>query len=369
MASGKAHRGNPNNHGRTFSRPVGEGGGAQGVRLQRVLAAAGVGARRVCERLIEEGHVHVNDKVVKKLPAFVDPEHDKITVNGRPIGKPQRAVYIMLNKPARVLATTSDDGQERGGGRTTIMDLVNHPAKARLFPVGRLDFETTGLVLLTNDGELANHLTHPKYGVPKTYQAEVKGTLDDVSLATLQRDLVKQQRKDDKRLQRETGRVRPVAPGPGSRISLSIVGREPGRTIIHITLKEGRTGNIASMLAGAGANVRKLERIAIGPVLLTGVTGGRWRELERHEIKALKAVARGKQWDDGPVPRTPSRARRGKEGRKPAPVARPVQEIELDPEAPIAAKPKFPAKRPTLPRDAFVPPAGSGQSRKPRTIL
>lgn len=360
MAGRNTTHGKPNNPKRTFSK-VG-GAEAQGVRLQRVLAAAGVGARRVCERLIEDGHVHVNDKVVKKLPAFVDPENDKITVDGRPIGKPQRAVYIMLNKPARVLATTSDDGQERGGGRTTIMDLVDHPAKARLFPVGRLDFETTGLVLLTNDGELANQLTHPRFGVPKTYQAEVKGTLDDTSLATLQRDLVKQQRKDDKRLQRETGRVRPVAPGSSSRISLSIVGREPGRTVIHITLKEGRTGNIASMLAGAGANVRKLERIAIGPVLLTGITGGRWRELERHEIKALKAVARGKAMDDGPVPRTASRARRGRDARKPvAPAAKPVG-TRTDGEGSVST-----ASQPVRPpdRDGFVTPPAS---RKPRTI-
>ncbi len=360
MAGRNTTHGKPNNPKRTFS----QGGEAQGVRLQRVLAAAGIGARRVCERLIEDGHVHVNDKVVKKLPAFVDPENDKITVDGRPIGKPQRAVYIMLNKPARVLTTTSDDGQERGGGRTTIMDLVNHPAKARLFPVGRLDFETTGLVLLTNDGELANQLTHPRFGVPKTYQAEVKGTLDDTSLATLQRDLVKQQRKDDKRLQRETGRVRPAAPGSASRISLSIVGREPGRTVIHITLKEGRTGNIASMLAGAGANVRKLERIAIGPVLLTGITGGRWRELERHEVKALKAVARGKSMEDGPVPRTASRARRGRDARKPVVAPKPAVS---GPDGERLAAPAAPTTRANPARnDDFVPPPS--QARKPRTI-
>jgi pseudouridine synthase len=252
----------------------------------------------------------VNGKTVNRLPAFVDPETDRITVDGRPIPPPQRPVYVMLNKPARVLATTND---ETGIGRTTIMDLIDHPARARLFPVGRLDFETTGLVLLTNDGELANRLTHPRFGVPKTYQAEVKGTLDEVGLAALQRALIKQQRKDDKRTQRETGRVRP-SPAGASRMSLSIVGREPGRTVIHITLREGRTGNIAKMLAGAGANVRKLERIAIGPVLLTGVAGGRWRELERHELRALRAAAEGKA-SSAAVPRVPS-ARKTGEGRR-----------------------------------------------------
>ena len=278
------------NHGHGAPRDKSDGtDGAQKVRLQRVLAAAGVGARRACEALIEDGHVQVNGKTVNRLPAFVDPETDRITVDGRIIPRPQKPVWLMLNKPARVLSTTDDEA-----GRTTIMNLIDHPARPRLFPVGRLDFETTGLVLLTNDGELANRLTHPRYGVPRTYRAEVKGTLDATGLAALQRELIRQQRKDDKRSQRERGRIRPTPAGV-SRIELSIVGRHEGRTVIHITLREGRTGNIASMLAGAGANVRKLERIAIGPVLLAGVAGGRWRELERHEIRALKAAAAGKR--------------------------------------------------------------------------
>ncbi len=315
--------------------------GAQGVRLQRVLAAAGVGARRGCELLIEQGHVQVNGKTVNRLPAFVDPETDRITVDGRPIAKPVKPVWLMLNKPARVLSTTEDEA-----GRTTIMDLVDHPARARLFPVGRLDYETTGLVLLTNDGELANRLTHPRYGVPRTYRAEVKGTLDATSLATLQRELIKAQRKDDKRSQRETGRVRP-APAGVTRMELSIVGREPGRTVIHITLREGRTGNIASMLAGSGANVRKLERIAIGPVLLAGVAGGRWRELERNEVRALRSAAAGKNLE----PRLDTKRKRPEIGGQ---NARP-------------AAPAIPRPAPARRREEFSqePPA---PTRKPRTI-
>jgi len=310
------------------------------VRLQRVLAAAGIGARRVCERLIEDGHVQVNSKTVKRLPAFVDPETDRITVDGRPIPQPLRPVWLMLNKPARVLATTSD---ETGVGRTTIMDLIDHPARARLFPVGRLDFETTGLVLLTNDGELANKVTHPRYGVARTYRAEIKGTLDATSLATLQRELIKNQRKDDKRTQRETGRVRPTPAGL-SRIELSVVGQEPGRTVIHITLREGRTGNVASMLAGSGANVRKLERIGIGPVLLAGVAGGRWRELERHEVKALKAAAEGRRTDLGP-----------RENRRPLATPPPRSGAALKPvsKPPRRREPEHPEPEP---------------KRKPRTI-
>lgn len=307
------------------------------MRLQRVLAAAGVAARRVCETLIEEGHVQVNGKTVNRLPAFVDPETDRITVDGRPIARPQKPVWIMLNKPARVLSTTDDEA-----GRTTIMDLIDHPAGARLFPVGRLDFETTGLVLLTNDGETANKLTHPRFGVARTYRAEIKGTLDEAGLAALQRDLIREQRKDDKRAQRQTGRVRP-SPAGASRIELAITGREPGRTVVHITLREGRTGNIASMLAGAGANVRKLERIAIGPVLLTGVAGGRWRELERHELRALKSAAAG-------IRKDPPALTKHRSPRSSNPAAAP--------------KPAAPAPR----REKREEYATRPSARKPRTI-
>lgn len=301
--------------------------GAQHVRLQRVLAAAGIGARRACEELIERGHVQVNGKTVNRLPAFVDPENDRITVDGRPVARATKVIWLMLNKPARVLATTDDDA-----GRTTIMDLVDHPARPRLFPVGRLDFETTGLVLLTNDGETANRLTHPRYGVARTYRADIKGMLDAEGLASLQRELIKQQRKDDKRMQRQSGRVRPT-PAGSSRLELSLAGRENGRTVIHITLREGRTGNIASMLAGAGANVRKLERIAIGPVLLTGVASGRWRELERHEVRALRAAAAGKRFD--PPEARPAKAQAARQAVKlpSTPAKTPAQR---EPEAPVA---------------------------------
>jgi 23S rRNA pseudouridine2605 synthase len=322
-----------NNRTRTRAAPH---AAAQRVRLQRVLAAAGIGARRACEALIEEGHVQVNGKTINRLPAFVDPEGDRITVDGRPIARPQKPVWLMLNKPARVLSTTDDEA-----GRTTIMDLVTHPARLRLFPVGRLDFETTGLVLLTNDGETANKLTHPRYGVPRTYRAEVKGTLDASGLASLQKELIKQQRKDDKRAQRESGRVRPTPAGL-SRIELAITGREPGRTIIHITLREGRTGNIASMLAGAGANVRKLERIAIGPVLLTGVAGGRWRELERHEVRALKAAAMGKRFEPEPLRVRPAPPPSSLPETVPVTSPRPMQprRREAKPEVPSRRKPR-----------------------------
>src|SRR5690606_13551855 len=153
-------------------------------RLQRVMADAGVASRRACEELIARGAVEVNGEVVTELPIFVDPREDRILVEGRPLpkrGGGDRNIYIMLNKPERTLTTVTDEREfgGEGGGRRTVMDLVDHPARARLFPVGRLDYATRGLVLLTNDGELANKLTHPRYGVHKTYEAVVKGVLPD----------------------------------------------------------------------------------------------------------------------------------------------------------------------------------------------
>lgn len=253
------------------------------IRLQRYLADAGIAARRACEILIEQGHVNVNGKLVRELPAFVDPETDAVTVDGRPVPRPDsRKIYVMLNKPARVLGTTAD---EPGGERTTILDLVDHPSKPRLVPVGRLGYETMGLVLLTNDGELVNRLTHPRFGVSKTYRAVVKGVLSPTNIEELERELNRLQRKDDRHAAR-------VAPTTGRRVRLSLIDHEPGKTLLAITLNEGKTGDLAQMLTTAGAPVRVLERIAIGPLELTSLARGRWRELEPAELKRIRAASR-----------------------------------------------------------------------------
>lgn len=276
--------------------------------------------------MIEEGRVSVNGRVIKALPVFVDPQKDRIVVDGRPVARKRpRPVYIMVNKPARVLTTAAD---EPGVGRTTVLDLVDHPSKARLFPVGRLDYDTMGLVLLTNDGALANRLTHPSYGVSKTYRAEVKGVLDVMAAMRVQKSLAKELRRAD----RQAGRVVPgaaakaeehasgggeAAPltageagglGAGQgRVELAIAGYEEDRTVLLITLREGRAGSIGKMLSLAGCPVRKLERTAIGPLQLAGVARGRWRELERPEVHALKAAARGSV---GAAEKAPTRAPR-----------------------------------------------------------
>jgi 23S rRNA pseudouridine2605 synthase len=282
------------------------------VRLQRLLADLGIAARRGAEEMIEEGRVEVNGAVVSRLPVFVDPRQDRVVVDGKPVqrGRPRR-LYLMVNKPQRVLVTTGD---EPGMGRRTVMDLVDHPGVVagggRLYPVGRLDFNTAGLVLLTNDGALANRLTHPRYGIPKTYRAVVRGAVAPADLPAIQRRLAREIGKDDRARGREGS-----SGGPGgARLELAVAGGDAGRTVLWITVREGRAGNIASMLAAAGVNVRSLERVAIGPLELKGLARGQWRELGRAEVAALKAAARGRVGPERPMKRERARENPGAGG-------------------------------------------------------
>ncbi|HED53402.1 MAG TPA: rRNA pseudouridine synthase [Phycisphaerales bacterium] len=255
---------------------------SRGPRLQRTLAEAGVAARRVCEQLILDGEVEVNGTIVDTLPAFVDPERDRITVQGRPIKRRSRKLYIMLNKPTHTVTTTAD---EPDLDRRTVLDLVDHPTADRLFPVGRLDFDTTGLILLTNDGELANKLTHPRFGVVKTYHAVVKGRLSDEDAAELARGIYLAERK--------AGRTEGAS--RTARVEVRVHKRDRDRTVLELKLREGRNRQVRRMLAAVGCPVKKLERVAMGPVKLKGLPRGAWRELSRGEIDALRrAITRGK---------------------------------------------------------------------------
>lgn len=251
---------------------------SRGKRLQRVMADAGVGSRRACEAMIEDGEVEVNSKLVTKLPAWVDPEEDHIVVAGRPLPKADRKLYIMLNKPVNTLSTNKD---EPGSHRRTVTELVNHPAAARLFPVGRLDYDTVGLIILTNDGELANKLTHPRYGVPKTYRVTVKGELDEQAIKELERGIYLAQRK--------AGQTDGVA--KTAHVEIELVARDRDRTVVSLTLREGRNRQVRRMLAAVGYPVRKLERTGMGPVRLKGLPRGGWRELTRDEIRNLRKSA------------------------------------------------------------------------------
>lgn len=250
-----------------------------GVRLQRVLADAGVASRRASEELIEQGRVDVNGTPVRSLPCFVDPESDRIEVDGRPIPKSERHIYIMLNKPARYLSTVAD---EPDAERRTVLDLVSHPSRARLYPVGRLDYDTTGLVLLTNDGELTNRLTHPRYGIHKTYRAVVKGVLEEADTERLEEGIYLAERKEG----RTVGAVRTA------RVAISIAKRDRERTVLEITLREGRNRQVRRMLAKVGCPVKKLERIAMGPLRLKGLARGQWRELSAPELASLRRAAK-----------------------------------------------------------------------------
>ena len=236
-----------------------------GVRLQKVLAAAGVGSRRHCEELIGAGRVEVDGEVVRRFGARVDPKHQVIRVDGRRIPASEDLVYIALNKPAGVLTSMSDSR-----GRKTMTDLLGDTAE-RLFHVGRLDYDTEGLMLLMNDGELAHRLAHPRFGVPKTYLAEVPGPV----AKGLGRQLISGIELED---------------GIASADKFRVVEQAGGRALVEITLHEGRKHIVRRMLAAAGYPVSRLVRTQVGPVSLGSLRPGSTRRLTTKEVGDLYAA-------------------------------------------------------------------------------
>jgi 23S rRNA pseudouridine2605 synthase len=236
-----------------------------GVRLQKVLAAAGVGSRRHCEELIGAGRVEVDGETVRRFGARVDPQHQVIRVDGRRIPASEDLVYVALNKPAGVLTSMSDSR-----GRKTMADLLGD-VDERLFHVGRLDYDTEGLMLLTNDGELAHRLAHPRYGVPKTYLAEVPGPVPK----DLGRQLITGIELDD---------------GVASADKFRVMEQVSGRALVEITLHEGRKHIVKRMLAAAGHPVNRLVRTQVGPVALGSLRPGSTRRLTTKEVGDLYAA-------------------------------------------------------------------------------
>jgi 23S rRNA pseudouridine2605 synthase len=236
-----------------------------GVRLQKVLAAAGVGSRRACEELIGAGRVEVDGEVVRRFGARVDPEQQIIRVDGKRIPASAGLVYIALNKPPGVVSTMSDDR-----GRRTIADLLGDRDE-RLFHVGRLDYDTEGLILLTNDGELAHRLAHPRYGVLKTYLAEVPGPLP--------RDLG---RRLTTGVELEDGTV--VAD------RFRVVDQAGSRVLVELTLHEGRKHVVRRMLAEVGHPVSRLVRTQVGPIGLGSLRSAATRRLSTAEVGELYAA-------------------------------------------------------------------------------
>lgn len=238
----------------------------EGVRLQKVLAAAGLGSRRKCEVLIERGLVKVDGEVVTQLGVRVDPDNVVIEVKGKRISVDDSKVVAVLNKPRGVVSTMSDPQ-----GRRSLEEFVAD-FEQRLFHVGRLDAETTGLLLLTNDGELANRLAHPSHGVPKTYVAKVQGAVSR-SLATRLREGVEL---DD---------------GPVRATECAILDVGKDESLVRVELLEGRNRIVRRMFDNVGHPVIDLVRTDFGPVSLGALKPGEVRRLNREEVGALMAVA------------------------------------------------------------------------------
>jgi pseudouridine synthase len=236
-----------------------------GMRLQKVLAAAGVGSRRHCEELIGAGRVEVDGQVVRRFGARVDPETQVIRVDGKRIPVRQDVVYLAFNKPARVLTAMSDDR-----GRSTITDFLGDRAE-RLFHVGRLDYDTEGLMLLTNDGELAHRLAHPSYEVAKTYIAEVPGPVP-------------------KSLGQALARGVELEDGIAVADRFRVIAQSGARAQVEITLHEGRKHIVRRMLAEVGHPVSRLVRTDVGPVRLGSLRPGATRDLTTREIGELYAA-------------------------------------------------------------------------------
>jgi pseudouridine synthase len=244
-------------------------------RLQKILARAGFGSRRACETIIEEGRVTVDGKVAT-LGDQADPDTQRITVDGIPIPKPQPRIYIMLHKPRGFITTTSDPQ-----GRRTVLDLVDIPElrrsqgrgrEMRLYPVGRLDADSEGLLLLTNDGALTQHLTHPKYGHSRTYRVLVEGEPTE--------DAIERWRK---------GVNLDGRPARFDRVVIEERQRE--QTWLQVTVHEGRNHLVRRMAAALGYGVKRLIRISMGPLQLGDLQRGKWRYLGDQELQALRREA------------------------------------------------------------------------------
>jgi 23S rRNA pseudouridine2605 synthase len=232
----------------------------EGERLQKALARAGFGSRRACEELIVAGRVEVNGQVAD-LGRRVDPERDRIAVDGVPVPVRPGLVYYLLNKPPKVV-TTAHDPQ----GRRSVVDLV--PSEPRVFPVGRLDYDTEGLLLLTNDGDLAHRLTHPSHGVPKSYLAEVDGVPSRAAIRQLREGVAL-----------EDGLTAPA------RVSLAQT--QGSGSALRIVIHEGRNRQVRRMCEAVGHPVRRLIRTHFGPLTDKSLRPGQWRALSPAEVRAL----------------------------------------------------------------------------------
>lgn len=231
------------------------------------MASAGIGSRRECETIIEEGRVEVDGQTITKLGTKVDPAKQKISVDGNAL-KIEKLQYFLLNKPPGVLSTSNDPS-----GRVRVIDLIQ--TKNRVYNVGRLDQSSEGMILVTNDGDLANRLTHPRYGIEKKYHVQVAGQPEAADLKTLTDGVY-------------------LAEGKAKATSAKFIRKGKESSWIEITLTEGRNREIRRLLAKIGHKVRTLKRVSIGPLKLKDLPAGAHRELTGSELSALKKAAGGK---------------------------------------------------------------------------
>ena len=232
------------------------------IRLQKYMADAGIMSRRAAEEEIKNGNVSINGHVAE-LGQKVDPRNDVISYRGKRIRYEKKEyTYIMMNKPRGYLCSTTDDR-----GRKCVTDLLDG-VDARVYPVGRLDLVSEGILILTDDGELKNRLTHPKHTIGKVYRVKVAGKVSDEQMEILTSALVI----DDYKIQ-------PVA--------VTISGEDESGTVLKMTLFEGRNRQIRKMCEAAGLTVKRLSRISIGNLKLDGLPVGKWRYLEQHEVDYL----------------------------------------------------------------------------------
>ena len=235
-------------------------GPAQGERLQKVLARAGVGSRRAVEEMIAAGRIRVNGERAQ-LGRRIDPSKDIVEVDGSRYPLDTELVYYLMNKPVGVVTTASDPE-----GRTTVLDLVDPPV--RVWSVGRLDVDTEGAIVLTNDGELTQALTHPSHGIPKTYVAEVAGGIKERTLQRLARGV-------------------DLEDGPTAPAQVGLVERLPSGSLVEITITEGKNRQVRRMFEVVGHPVRRLARVGIGPVRLGRLKPGTVRRMSPAEVQTL----------------------------------------------------------------------------------
>ncbi len=232
------------------------------MRINRFLASCGLGSRRAVETLVRDRRIAVNGEIVADLATRIDEATDRVTLDGQPVGRKSESIYVLLNKPKGYITTASDEK-----GRRTVLELVALPQ--RIFPVGRLDYNTTGLLLLTNDGELAHRLTHPRFKVPKLYHAVLESAFNPDHFAPLTQGVTL-----------EDGITQPCK------------ARYYGdsRSEVEIELREGRQQQVRRMFAALGYRVRHLNRVRFGPLRLERLPRGEWRYLMDEEILALRTA-------------------------------------------------------------------------------